>query len=67
MIQRMVLVTYIYTCGHMSHRSVPRSPWSSQPNVKRMPDVCTACFVLGERDAYMRELQVRAAFEAESG
>lgn len=60
--------SYIYKCGHITTFQQSVDPWKPRgPDFTRMPSVCRACRILQERDDYVRELQVRAAFDQESG
>lgn len=57
----------IFTCGHVTTRPVRMEQRHRQGSIYKAPNKCRACQVLDTRDEYVRELQVRAAFESEAG
>jgi hypothetical protein len=67
MLQVMKLHTYIHSCGHLTTRLLPRSAWVTGAAHSRLDYPCGGCVVHKAREEYMRELEVKAAFNSECG
>lgn len=63
----MYMQDVIFTCGHTAIRPVTMGQRHKQGSIYKSPDRCRGCEVFAQRDEYMRELEVRHAFNSECG